>query len=239
MAWLTTSMTAAAAVRASTPSGSASRLRDGGFGGRVIDRQVAGEQRALVEIAEQQVAVGDGRLGAAAAVARRARASAPALLGPTRSAPARSTQAIEPPPADTSARSITGTRIGWPVPCIQRLPLEPPPTSYSGRGLVLAVADQAGLGGGAAHVEGEQVAAAGLARHQRGRHHAGGRARTPPPSPAWRRPRPLRGCRRSSPSRRAAAGPGRAWPPPAAPDRRRGSARRRRTPRSCWCARTP
>ena len=39
---------------------------------------------------------------------------------------------MEPPPAETSARSITGTRIGWPVPCIQRLPLAPPPTSYSG-----------------------------------------------------------------------------------------------------------
>ena len=27
---------------------------------------------------------------------------------------------------------MTDTRIGWPVPCIQRLRLEPPPTSYSG-----------------------------------------------------------------------------------------------------------
>ena len=27
---------------------------------------------------------------------------------------------------------MTETRIGWPVPCIQRLRLEPPPTSYSG-----------------------------------------------------------------------------------------------------------
>ena len=27
---------------------------------------------------------------------------------------------------------MTGTRMGWPVPCIQRLPLAPPPTSYSG-----------------------------------------------------------------------------------------------------------
>ena len=57
--------------------------------------------------------------------------SAPALCGPTFSAPPGSTQAIEPPPALTSARSITGTRIGWPVPCIQRLAFPPPPTSYS------------------------------------------------------------------------------------------------------------
>jgi len=36
-----------------------------------------------------------------------------------------------PPPALTSARSITGTRIGCPVPCVQRRALLPPPTSYS------------------------------------------------------------------------------------------------------------
>ena len=57
--------------------------------------------------------------------------SAPALCGPTFSAPPGSTQAIDPPPALTSARSITGTRIGWPVPCIQRLAWPAPPTSYS------------------------------------------------------------------------------------------------------------
>src|SRR5262249_53729714 len=96
----------------------------------MIDGEVAVEQRALVEVAEQKVAVGDGRLGASARVACRA-GCAPALCGPTRRAPARSTQAIDPPPADTSARSITGTRMGWPVPCIHRVMLEPPPTSYS------------------------------------------------------------------------------------------------------------
>ena len=36
-----------------------------------------------------------------------------------------------PPPALTSAKSITGTRMGWPVPCSQRLALAAPPTSYS------------------------------------------------------------------------------------------------------------
>ena len=35
-----------------------------------------------------------------------------------------------PPPALTSARSMTGTRTGWPVPCSQRFAC-PPPTSYS------------------------------------------------------------------------------------------------------------
>ena len=34
--------------------------------------------------------------------------------------PAGSIQAMLPPPALTSAKSMTGTRIGWPVPCSQR-----------------------------------------------------------------------------------------------------------------------
>ena len=37
-----------------------------------------------------------------------------------------------PPPALTSAKSITGTLMGCPVPCNHRLPLPSPPTSYSG-----------------------------------------------------------------------------------------------------------
>ena len=94
--------------------------------------RVAAQQRALVEIAEHEVAVGDGGLGAAAGVAGRPRIGAGALRARRAARPPGSTQAIEPPPAHTSARSITGTRIGWPVPCIQRLPLAPPPTSYSG-----------------------------------------------------------------------------------------------------------
>ena len=57
---------------------------------------------------------------------------APALFGPTLKEPTGSIQAILPPPALTSARSITGTLIGCPVPCSQRLPLPSPPTSYSG-----------------------------------------------------------------------------------------------------------
>ena len=36
-----------------------------------------------------------------------------------------------PPPALTSARSMTGTRIGCPVPWSQRRALPLPPTSYS------------------------------------------------------------------------------------------------------------
>ena len=127
MAWLTTSMTGGGGAQID-----AERLGEapahGGDRGRVIDGKVAVEQRALVEVAEQEVAVGDRGLAAAAPVAHRAGLGAGALgADPQRAA--RSTQAIEPPPADTSARSITGTRIGWPVPFIQRVMLDPPPTS--------------------------------------------------------------------------------------------------------------
>ena len=59
---------------------------NGCFRRAMIDRQLAGEQRALVEIAEQQVAVGDGRLAAAARVAHGARIGAGALGADTQRA---------------------------------------------------------------------------------------------------------------------------------------------------------
>src|SRR5262249_61071135 len=59
----------------------------------------------------------------------RGRRPAPPAPPPPR--PRRPPRATGPPPADTSARSITGTRIGWPVPFIARVMFEPPPTSYS------------------------------------------------------------------------------------------------------------
>ena len=62
-----------------------------------------GQQPLRVEPAEHQVGVGDGRLGAAAAVADRARARSPRDCGPTCSMPAASIEAIEPPPAPTRA----------------------------------------------------------------------------------------------------------------------------------------
>ena len=67
-----------------------------------------------------------------------------------------------PPPALTSARSMTGTRIGWPVPCSQRPTLPCPPTLVLRGGLDAAVLDEARLRGGAAHVEGDEVRAAEL-----------------------------------------------------------------------------
>ena len=115
-------------------------------------------------MAEQQVAVGDGRLAAAAAVAGRAGIGAGALRA-TRSAPARSTQAIEPPPAeprevDHRHRSEAGALHGR-ERSIRRRPPTPVAVSSGRR-------DQARLGGGAAHVEREQVSRPAAA-HQPGR----------------------------------------------------------------------
>ena len=80
----------------------------------VVEAHPPGEEVLGVEAAEQQVRVGDGRLGAAAAVADRPRAAAPALRGPTRRKPPASTQAIEPPPAPIDLMSISGTAAGTP-----------------------------------------------------------------------------------------------------------------------------
>ena len=75
------------------------------------DRVLDGEQPLGVEPAEHQVGVGDRRPRAAAAVADRP-GVAPALSGPTRSMPAASTEAIEPPPAPIVCTSTIGTWIG-------------------------------------------------------------------------------------------------------------------------------
>ena len=84
---------------------------DGAAGGVGVQRHLAAEEVRGVEAAEHQVGIGDGRRGAAAAVAGGAGA-APALRGPTRSAPPASIHASLPPPAPTSTRSITGVRTG-------------------------------------------------------------------------------------------------------------------------------
>ena len=78
-------------------------------GARRVELHRAAGQRRRVQVAEDDVGVGDGRLGAAEVVAERP-GEAPALRGPTCSAPPASSQTIEPPPAPTSARSMAGTR---------------------------------------------------------------------------------------------------------------------------------
>ena len=98
------------------------RLRDRGLGELARDREVAGGQLPGRDVAEHDVGVGHGRLLAAAARSRPARARRRRSAGPTCSAPAGSTQAIEPPPAPTSAMSSVGIRISSPLPRRSRLP---------------------------------------------------------------------------------------------------------------------
>ena len=77
----------------------------------MINRKVAVEQRLLIQVAEQEIAVRDGRLGPTARIAYWAWISTGAHRADC-SDPARSIHAMDPPPADTSARSMTGRRIG-------------------------------------------------------------------------------------------------------------------------------
>ncbi len=125
--------------------------------------------------------------------------SAPALCGPTFSAPPGSTQAMLPPPALTSARSMTGTRIGWPVPCSQRLAWPEPPTSYSAvtaispSAITLALAVVPPMSNEIRF--GRPSCAPGQSARRRRRRP--GRIR--PPSPACAAPRRCRPRRRSSP----------------------------------------
>jgi hypothetical protein len=76
-----------------------------------IERDAAAEAPAARDAAQHHVGVGDGGLGAAEAVCRRAR-DEPALRGPTWRLPSTSSQAMEPPPAPTVCMSICGTLTG-------------------------------------------------------------------------------------------------------------------------------
>ena len=90
--------------------------------------------------------------------------SARALSGPTRSTPPGSIHAIEPPPAPTSARSMTGARIGYPASHV-------PPKRRARVAAALLVLglrrlpamDEADLCGRSAHVERKDVGEAARA----------------------------------------------------------------------------
>ena len=121
-----------------------------------VEPHLAAEEAVGAEPAEHEVGVGDGRLGAAAAVADRARLRARALR-PDMQARRPSTRAIEPPPVPTSWMSIIGDlhRQAGGVAADQR----------AAGHQHLAVVDDAGLGGGAAHVEGDGVRRARCVSH--------------------------------------------------------------------------
>ena len=104
-----------------------------GAAGRVgVERHLAAQEERRVEAAQRQVRVGDGRRGAAQAVARRP-GRAPALRGPTRSAPPRrSTPRCprpRPPPPGRSPACAPDSRR----PVLRRAgspPARPPPSRW-------------------------------------------------------------------------------------------------------------
>ena len=109
--------------------------------------QRAPNQIRGIDVAENDVGIGDRRL-CAAQIVTDGPGKAPALCGPTCSEPPASIQTMEPPPAPTSARSIAGTLSMYPAPVSSReirsscrrppdiqatAPLRPPPRSTLSR----------------------------------------------------------------------------------------------------------
>ena len=84
------------------------------LGALARDGQRAGRERPGRDVAEHDVRVGHRRLRRRRGRSRPGPGEAPALRGPTCRPPAASSQAIEPPPAPTSAMSIVGMRISSP-----------------------------------------------------------------------------------------------------------------------------
>ena len=80
-----------------------------------VELHLAAEEIVRIEPAEHHVGVGDGRLGAAAAVADRAGIGARALRADLERADRRRSRRSLPPPAPTSTTSIIGSITGWPL----------------------------------------------------------------------------------------------------------------------------
>ena len=139
---------------------------------RAVEPHRAAEEEVRIEVAEHQVGVGHGRLGAALAVAGRPGLGAGAVR-PDLERPRPSIRAMLPPPAPISIISITGTLTGRPLPFLKRYLRS---TSNCGAISGSPSLDQAGLGGGAAHVEREQARAVDQPAVVRRRERARGRA---------------------------------------------------------------
>ena len=105
---------------------------DGRLGQLARHGQRAGGERARARCSRARRSRRSPSARCRRARSRRGPGVAPALRGPTCRPPASSSQAIEPPPAPTSAMSIVGMRISSPEPRSSRLPAESAaPTSYS------------------------------------------------------------------------------------------------------------
>ena len=84
------------------------------LGGLAVEPDGAGERRIRPEAAEHDVGVGDRRLACLRARNTAGPGTAPALRGPTRSAPPGSRHAIDPPPAPTVWMSTIASASGRP-----------------------------------------------------------------------------------------------------------------------------
>ena len=143
-------------------------------GGRAGRAHLAAHEIVGVEIAEQEVGVGDGRLACRPARRRPGPGSEPALAGPTFSKPISSTWAMLPPPAPISISSMVGDADGQAAALDEALLAR---GLEAVRGQRLAAVDERELGGGAAHVEGEEIAAAVRRAEEGGGERARGGAR--------------------------------------------------------------
>ena len=160
-----------AACSTDRPSGSATRAMAARAACHV-QRHGAAQEEAGVVVAEHQIGVGHGGLLAAAAVAGRAGCGAGGVRA----------DAQQPHGVDRGDRAAAGAdldhvdRGGLDRQARALLEAVLAPGLQHRGDLRAAVLDQAGLGGGAAHVEGEQVGVAGPRAQQRGGQRAAGRA---------------------------------------------------------------
>ena len=138
-----------AAAMGSRSSGSATRSLSARRARREIEPHLAAEKAVGAEPAEQEIGVGDRRLGAAEAVAHRPRRRRRRSAGRRAARRRCATRAIEPPPVPTSWMSTIGD--------LQRQAAGIAADHRAAGHQHLAAVDHAGLRGGAAHVEGDRV----------------------------------------------------------------------------------
>ena len=172
----TTATMRAAAARGSRPSGRADLRHDRGLCRFAVDRQRAAEQGGAVEPAQHHVGVGHRGQGSAAPVG-----------GGTRVRPGAARADFQRPagidPGDGAAAGADFRQIDHRHPDRVAGAVHPAIGVAGAAHLVfgghrhLAAGDQARLGGGAAHVETQQVGATELATGERGGDHPGGGAR--------------------------------------------------------------
>ena len=156
---------------------------DGALGQPGIEAPLAAEEISRIEIAEHQIGVGDGRFGAALAIAGRPRRRAGALRPDMQDAAG----------IDPRDRAAAGADRGD-IEAVERDAVAGDAAVHDQRRL--AVDDEADVGAGAAHIERDQV---GLTREPRRVDAAGDAAGRPDSTAPAARRRP----RRSAPPRHA------------------------------------